>query len=93
MNNRWIPLWDFHGEAGQHSEIKQRTPNFLERYNREFNRLFLAAQPGFATYVEISENEGDCWVQKWKDARHGKVQPAAQREEICWPEILIDYMT
>ena len=69
----------------------QRTNNVMERYNRDFNKLFPCIQPSLFNFCECLHSEANRWLTRHEDARNGVFTGGQKRRSVDWPEIPLDF--
>ena len=69
----------------------QRTNNVMERYNRDFNKLFDTPKPGLFVFCERVREEAVRWEKRHDDALKGRFTNRQGRKDISWPEIPFDF--
>ena len=62
-------------------DLRNRTNNALERYNRRINSLFLTPRPSLALFVTKIEEESRAQVIRLEDIRYGRVVPQEPNED------------
>ena len=63
----------------------------MERYNRDFNKLFHLPNPGLFVLCETMREEAVHWEKRHDDAVKGHFTNRQGGEEVPWPEILSDF--
>ena len=63
----------------------------MERYNRDFNKLFDSPKPGLFVFCERVREEAARWVKQHDDALKGRFTNRQGWKDISWPEIPIDF--
>ena len=71
-----MKTWIICDENCEYKDLKNRTNNGLERYNRDLNEKFPTPYPPLLTLITRLEEEARYQVQRLEDSRYGKVKRA-----------------
>ena len=69
----------------------QRTNNVMERYNRDFNKLFSCDRPSLFNFCECLYVEAKRWLTQHEDALNGIFTGGQTRNNVDWPQIPTDF--
>ena len=73
-------------------ELRQRTNNCLERYNREMNNAFKTAHPNVITFVEIIKGKSLEYVNRINRVMNRQERPPVHNTHIVIPPIPQSYI-
>eukprot|EP00957_Ditylum_brightwellii_P154991 11797123-Ditylum_brightwellii.AAC.1 len=77
-------------ETRDKRDLRNRTNNALERYNRHLNYIFPTPHPNLPAFVTTLKAESTRIVTKLENIRHGRV-PWPTYEPLNLPEVPTDY--
>ncbi len=63
----------------------------MERYNRDFNKLFPCIRPSLFNFCECLHGEATRWLTRHEDARNGIFIGGQKRRSVDWPEIPLGF--
>ena len=69
------------------NELRQRTNNCLERYNREMNNAFKTAHPNLITFVDIIKGKSLEFVERIKRVANNEERAPVHNTHIVIPPI------
>ena len=69
------------------NELRQRTNNCLERYNREMNNAFKTAHPNLITFVDIIKGKSLEFVERIKRVANNEERAPVHNTQIVIPPI------
>jgi len=72
-------------------EIRNRTNNALERFNRELHRYFTSAHPNIFQYIDAIKRVSQQYVDRCQRIQKGSELPPTHADEIRIPPIPADY--
>lgn len=73
-------------------ELRQRTNNCLERYNREMNNAFKTAHPNLITFVDIIKVKSLQFVDRIKRVQNNEERAPTHNTHIVIPPIPQSYI-
>ena len=73
-------------------ELRQRTNNCLERYNREMNNAFKTAHPNLITFIEIIKGKSLDYVKRIKRVLNNEERPPIHNTDINIPKVPQSYI-
>ena len=63
----------------------------MERYNRDFNKLFPCIRPSLFNFCECLHGEATRWLIRHEDAKNGIFIGGQKRRSVDWPEIPLGF--
>lgn len=89
-HSRFINMYNINSETRDKRDLRNRTNNALERYNRHLNYIFPTPHPNLPAFVTTLKAESTRIVTKLENIRHGRV-PWPTYEPLNLPEVPTDY--
>ena len=85
-----IPVWNVHGLDDAETELRNRTSNGLERYNRHMAEIFPNSHPSLVVFVAKLKEEVDRVLQRIENVKKGRENPPLYKA-VTFPEIPDDF--
>lgn len=62
----------------------------MERYNCDFNKLFLCVHPSLFSFCDCLHEEANRWLTQYEGSKNGFFTGGQLRREIGWPQVPTD---
>ena len=78
----FMSTWNVHSNTTESYDLRNRTNNALEKYNRRINGFYPYPHPSLALFVTKIEEETRYQIKRLDDIRYGRVVPDEPNEAI-----------